>query len=83
MTYFGQSINNHIYGIKKLDGCKLVMKSMGTKNHGLFGIGSCYKSPYRQCHGFWDLEHACVTIEHEVLKILLHLRPPSISRNKF
>jgi len=39
-----------------LDGAKLIMKFLDSKDHGWFQIGNDYKSPYKQYHGFFNLE---------------------------
>jgi len=46
MNYFDHSINDDIYSIKKLDGNKLVMKSIEIKEKGWLEIGNSCKNPY-------------------------------------
>jgi len=41
---------------KKLDGGKLVMKSIEIEDQEHWGISNGCRSPYDQCHGFLDLE---------------------------
>jgi hypothetical protein len=40
-----QSVNNHQYGVKELEGGKFVMKSIDIEDHGCLRIGNGCRSP--------------------------------------